>query len=138
LPIEAKHLDDGLGISLTVRGTLTGKELIKAIKEFYTSEKNLRKNKYGLLDYSSGERVSVSIPEVHTIADLSKKASKIAPDRIVAVVATQDLAFALSRMWEILSGSTNWERKVFRIKSEAKKWLKKKAKEKFNIRLTLK
>jgi len=46
--------------------------------------------------------------------------------------------FGYSRMWEMLSGATKWERMVFREKNEAEEWLKKRVLEQFNIAITLK
>jgi hypothetical protein len=66
------------------------------------------------------------------------EASKISPDRLIAVVASSKLSFGYSRMWEMLSDATNWERIVFRVKSDAEEWLKKRTKEQFNIAITLK
>lgn len=138
MPIEFKYLDNGLGFGFTVKGSFLGKELIEAARNAYQSEEILRKNKYGIIDYSPVEKFDVSTSDVETIADLCMVASKISPDRLIAVVASSNLSFGYSRMWEMLSGATKWERRVFRVKNEAEGWLKKRAMEQFNISITLK
>lgn len=137
MPIEFEFLDNGLGFGFTATGNFWGNELIAAASRAYQAEDILRKNKYGLIDYSGVERFNISASEVETIAELSVAASKIAPDRLIAVVAKDDLAFGYSRMWQFLSESINWERMVFRQKGDASEWLKKRAREKFSLTLTL-
>jgi len=137
MPVEVKYLDGGIGFGLTVRKDLTGDKLIDAVKRFYLSEESLRKNKYGLVDYTPVENINLSRDDVSIIAELTNKASKIAPDRIVAVVASEDACFGLSRMWEMLSEESSWEKMIFRIKDDAEEWLKKRVNEKFNIDITL-
>lgn len=138
MPVEFKYLDNGLGFGFTVKGNFLGKELIEATRNAYKSEEILRKNKYGIIDYSPVEKFDISTSDVEAIADLCIVASKISPVRLIAVIARSDLSFGYSRMWEMLSGVTKWERMVFRVKNEAEEWLKKRAMEQFNISITLK
>lgn len=137
MPIDFKYLDNGLGFGFTATGDFCGKDLIETARKAYQAEDILRKNKYGLIDYSLVENFHISASEVETIAELSVSASKIAPDRLVAVVASDDLAFGYSRMWQFLSESINWERMVFRQREGASNWLKQRAWEKFSLSLTL-
>jgi len=137
MPIEIKYLDNGIGFGLTVLQDLTGDKLLDAVKKFYLSEESLRKNKYGLVDYTPVGDIRVSVQDISVIAELTRQASKIAPDRIVAVVASEDASFGLSRMWEMLSGESSWEKMVFRSRDDAEEWLKKRVSEKFNINITL-
>ncbi len=137
MPIEFKYLDNGIGFGFTARGNFSGKELIGVASNAYRSGKILRKNKYGIIDYSSVERFDVSNSDVQRIAELSVEASKIAPDRIIAVIANDDLSYGCSRMWEFLSSEISWDRMVFRLKNEAEEWLKKRVMEKFNLSITI-
>ena len=137
MPIKFKLLDNGIGFGFTVKGNFSGKELIEAASNIYQSDELLRKSIYGIIDYTSVEKFDVSASDVEKIAELSKEASKIVPYRLIAVVANDDLSFGYSRMWEFLSSEINWERRVFRLKSDAEEWLKIRAMEKFNITITL-
>lgn len=137
MPIKLKLLDNGIGLGFIVKGNISGKELIEAARNVYKSHELFKKNIYGIIDYTSVEKFDVSASDVEKIAELSKEASKIAPYRLIAVVANDDLSFGYSRMWEFLSSEINWERRVFRLKSEAEEWLKKRTIEKFNITITL-
>jgi len=138
MTIEVKYLDDGIGFGLTVCHDLTGQKLVDAVKEFSLSEKSLEKNRYGLVDYTPVENISLSRDDISTIAEWTNRASKIAPDRIVAVVASEDACFGLSRMWEILSRESSWEKRIFRTRDDAEEWLKKRVSEKFNLNITVK
>ena len=137
MPIEFKCLDNGIGYGFTAKGNFFGKELIKAARDAYRSGKILRKNKYGIIDYSSVDKFDVSTSDIETIAELSIEASKIASDRLIAVVAKDDLSFGYSRMWQFLSNEIVWERMVFRLRNEAEEWLKKRVMEQHNIAVTI-
>jgi hypothetical protein len=138
MPIEFEYLDDGLGFGFTAKGNFLGEELIEAASSAYQSEEILRKNKYGIIDYSPVEKFDVAASDIEAVADLCIEASKISPDRLIAVVAHSNLSFGYSRMWEMLSESTCWERMVFRKRDDAVKWLKQRAMEQFDIAITLK
>ncbi len=137
MPIEFQYLDNGLGFGFTATENFLGKELIEAATNAYQSEEILRKNKYGIIDYSPVEKFDVATSDIEAVAELCMEAAKISPDRLIAVVASSNLSFGYSRMWERLSDATNWERMVFRVKSDAEEWLKKRAKEQFDIAITL-
>jgi hypothetical protein len=55
VPIEFQYFDNGLGFGFTATGNFLGKELIEAATNAYQSEEILRKNKYGIIDYSPVE-----------------------------------------------------------------------------------
>ncbi|MFC1837415.1 hypothetical protein ACFLYW_01885 [Thermodesulfobacteriota bacterium] len=137
MPVEFKYLDNGLGFGFTAMGNFQGRELIDAARHAYQLDKILRKNKYGIIDYTPVEKFDVSTSDVEAITEMGIVASKIAPDRIIAVVASAEISHAYSRMWQILSDKISWERMVFREKNEAEKWLKKRVMEQFNISITL-
>lgn len=137
MPVEIKNLDNGLGFNLSVTGKISGQDLFSEIKNFYQSE-CLVTNKYGIIEFSCAVDNKITNLDVRSIAELSEKASKISPNRIVALISRSDVGFGLSRMWEILAEKTNWETRVFRSRGDAEKWLKIKVYEKFNTIIKLK
>ena len=135
MPLKIKYLDDGLGVLFIGEGIVTGKDIISSNNQIFSSEEKMKKNKYGLIDYSKITQFEVSTPEVEIIASQDKKASEYIPDGVVAVVAKKDLVFGINRMWEIIVENTGlqWEIMVFRDREYAEAWIKEKVKEKFGI-----
>lgn len=137
MPVEVKYLDNGIGFNVAVTGIISGQELFSEIRDFYQSE-DLITNKYGIIEFPCAVTNKITNFDVRAIAEISKKASLITPNRIVAVISGSDVGFGLSRMWEILAEKTNWDTGVFRSRSDAEKWLRTKVFEKFNTIITLK
>ena len=137
MPVEVKYLDDGIGFNLSVTGIISGRDLFSEIENFYQSE-HLITNRYGIIEFSCAANNKITNFDVRAIAEISEKSSKIAPNRIIALISKSDVGFGLSRMWEILAEKTNWDTRVFRSRSDAEKWLRTKVFEKFNTIITLK
>ena len=81
--------------------------------------------------------MEVSKSEIEAIAEIHKNAEKISPDRVVAVAASKDIAFGLSRVWDANIGESQWERTIVRSRDEAESWIKEKVKSKFSIDITI-
>ena len=77
-------------------------------------------------------------PEIEIIATQDEEISKYLPDYIVAIVSKRDIEFGISRMWQTIVQMKElaWETKIFRDRNDAEKWIKNKAKEKYDIDLT--
>ena len=76
-PIEFQYLDNGLGFGFTATENFLGKELIEAATNAYQSEEILRKNKYGIIDYSPVEKFDVATSDIEAVAELCMEAAKI-------------------------------------------------------------
>ena len=137
MPIEVKYLDDGKGFLFIGRGAVTGKDILRAYEEIYSSEEKTRKYKCALTDLSSITDFDVSTPEVEEIARLHMGVAEMNPDAVVAIAAPKDTAFGISRMWQAHVARTTWEIKVFRASDEAKMWIKERVKAKFGIDVTI-
>lgn len=135
MPIEMKYLDDGRGVIYIGEGIVTGEDIISANRQFFSSKEIMTKNVYGLIDYSDITKFEVSTSELETIASQNEKASEYLTDGMIAVVATNDLVFGISRMWEALVENTGlqWEIVVLRAKEDAEAWIQERVKEKFGI-----
>jgi hypothetical protein len=137
MPIMIKSLDNGLGISFTGKGIVTGEDLIQATRKIFSSEESIRKSRYGLLDFSNIEWLNTSSTELKIVTDLDTRAAKINPDLIISIVTEENSAYGLSQIWKAYMDETNWESKIFRSRKEAKAWMKKRIKEKFGIDITI-
>jgi len=135
MPIEIRYLDDGIGVLFIGEGLVTGEDIISANRQIFSSEENMLKNKYGLLDLSKVTQYEVSNSEVEIIASQDENASEYISDAVVAVVAKDELVFGLSRMWEMIveSPSLQWETNVFKAREDAEAWIKERVKEKYGI-----
>ena len=78
-------------------------------------------------------KFELSTQKVELIAEYCKSSSIVNQGAIVALVASQDLIYGLSRMWQVLSEGTNWETMVFRNREDAEAWIKERVKEKYGI-----
>lgn len=59
----------------------------------------------------------------HLAGSLRRLPVEIAPGTKVAVVAPEDLAYGLARMYGTLADAVSWEFSVFRSMKDARKWL---------------
>jgi hypothetical protein len=137
MSVEIKLLDRGIGIFIKWKGLLTGQELINTLTEIYRSEENAKKLKYSIADFTHVESVDMSNSEIQVIAEIHKNAAKMSPDRVLALAASKDLAFGLSRVWEANIYETQWETIIVRSMDEAESWVKEKVKNKFSIDITM-
>jgi hypothetical protein len=62
--------------------------------------------------------------QIQELADYAK--TKFSPPSRVAIVATEDLAFGLSRMYEVFRAQEMVDIEIFRHEQDAQNWLKKK------------
>ena len=135
MPIQVKYLDKGLGVLFIGAGVLTGEDIINSNKVTFYSEEKMKDYKYGLMDYSSISSLDATNAEIQTMISQQKEASKFIPDGVLAIVATKDIGFGLSRMWEMMAESEDlqWESKVFRNREDAVAWIRERVRDKFGI-----
>jgi len=139
MPIETGIRDNGIGGLIDCRGTVGDAELIDALRWYFTRNEKLKQSAYLLLDFSAVTRMNLKDETIDTIAALCAAAERINPDLLVAVVAyfsmTADIDFInrITGLYELFQHRTGWESLVFRTRPEARRWLRKRAAEKFGI-----
>lgn len=134
MPIEIRDLDCGVGVIITAQRFVTEKEWVDAIIPHLTQDENkFKKYRYSLSDYTAVTKIEISNNAIRRIAGYCESASRINPKPVVAVVSNDELIYGLSRMWENLICSTDWETMVFRNREDAEAWITKEVKEKFSI-----
>ncbi len=123
MAILINYLDDGLGIEIIASGVVRGEDIIEAHKEIY-NEKNLKSQKYQIIDRSDCKEYIVSNDEVRRIAEIDKEAVKSNPNIIIAIVASTDFQFGISRMWQAYVDDSFFLTNVFRDRKRAEEWIK--------------
>ena len=105
----------------TVIGKVTANELVAAISDFY--ENYVTSNI--LWDLTKGDLSEIRPPDVELIANLSVKYAEKRSSGKTAIVGSDDLAFGLSRMYEITKELVKlpFETQAFRDIDKAFKWL---------------
>ena len=125
MPAEIVYLEDGYGIELIGKGIVTGEEILNCNRIIYSGD-ILRRQRYQLVDFAEVEELVVSNADIAELAHQDIEASKTNPDIIIAVVARQNLAFGLARMWEAHAEKATFQTMVFRERREALAWIKEK------------
>ena len=134
MPILVRDLNNGLGVSMTGWGDVTEKEYIDTFTKHLTQDKyKLKKYRYCIADWTAVSKMDIPTKAVQFIAGLSKSASLVNPDVVIATVADQDAMFALSRMAQTLRDGTDWENEVFRDRQDAEAWIAERVKRKYGI-----
>jgi hypothetical protein len=137
MPINIKYLDNGIGVDFIGAGIVKGKELIEATEKIFLSEEKIRESRYGLLDFSGADFFNASSEELKIVTQLDKRAAKINPDIVIALITEKGRAHGLSQIWKAYMDETDWESKTFISKAEAINWIKQRVKEKFGIDITV-
>ena len=122
MPIELKYVNDVAGVEFVCTGRVTGAEIIEANNSVYRHE-GFVKLKYQLIDRTDCTDYQVSNAEIEQIARQDLEAAKINPNMIVVFVATTDLQYGLTRMYQAHVGNLGFETELFRDRSRAIQWL---------------
>ena len=106
----------------TAKGSISGEEVKKAIKDFYEHGPVTRNV---LWDVSLAVLVDLSAEDVRQIAHVPRQSLELRQDGKTAIVAPSDLAYGLSRMYQTSSQpeALPFEVQVFRDSEAAHKWL---------------
>ena len=134
MPVDIVDLDSGLGCLITGSGNVTDHEYVSTLqKHLSQSSEKIQNYKYTLTDFGEVEGLDVSAKSISDIANKCTDIATILPDTLVALIAKDDLAYGLSRMWQMMAAGTTWEIMVFRDKEKAKYWIGHRVKQKFGI-----
>jgi hypothetical protein len=136
--IEVEFLNDAKGVIYRASGVLSGEELIATNERVLLRALQDGSLRYCFFDCNSITGVSVSDVQLRTVADRDVSASRRMRNQIVvAIYAKDDVPFALSRMWMVYVEAAGWQTNVFRLKSDATRWLKERVTATFGIDISL-
>ena len=115
--VDTKH-------NLTIHrgsGNITSQDLLSSINSFYDNSPTL----YTLWDFSKGSMSSISNESIRQIFSLVQNRGTNRQNGKPAIVATKDLEYGMSRMFQIMSTDNGFPFtiKVFRSYDEAMKWI---------------
>lgn len=87
---------------------------------------------FWLTDFSDLTDIQFSRVDVEKVINLNQEAQRINPDLIAVVITSKELAYGLSRMWEIMADleGINWDKMIIKNKEDACAFIEKKIKEK--------
>jgi len=135
VPITITDVDQGRGNLIRGEGQIHGEEYVRVMRQHLTKPASqFKKYRYSLFELTAVSAVDVPAKDVHVVARLCRDAAHVNPDAVVAIVVGEnDLAFGLSRMWQLSLGDAAWEVQVFRDTDDALAWITDRAAEKFGL-----
>jgi hypothetical protein len=134
MPIQLEFLHEGLGVIYRCEETLGVQHFSVANEQLLAYPDRIRKLKYAVVDAASMEPTFFSPSEMDGIVLQDRQiASYAVPGLLVALVAEQNVVFALARMWEAFIEGIGWETKIFPSITEAQDWVRIRVKEKFHL-----
>ena len=110
--------------------TTSGDATVQGYKDFAKAVLEHEKWKPGglaLLNHTALNTGTLTINEVEEIVNISKQNSEHIGEAKLAILASRDLDYGMTRMWQILiemRGTWHATEKLFRDRDEAFEWLK--------------
>ena len=123
MALTMEFIDDGRGVLHVGSGVVSGAELIAAAGRDLAAAREGLPLAYGLVDLTDTTRFDALAGDIREVARINLALAGIIGRACVAVVAPQDVAFGMSRMWEAYMHAAAWETCVFRQRAEADAWL---------------
>jgi len=125
MPVQINFIEDGFGVEFISSGIVTGSQIIQANEKIYTHEILSRLN-YKIVDRTNCTEYNVTTKDIQIIASQDRKAAKINPNIIIALISTTPLQYGMSRMWEAYVDETGFQVEIFKDRGNANKWIRNK------------
>jgi len=123
MPYHSELIEDGTCVLRVGTGVLTGAEILAAAKALPEFVVDLSKFTHGLVDLTGVTYLDVSTEDIKKISEQNLKLSQLTGAGRIAIAASSDLAFGMSRMYGALVSTKNWTVATFRTMEEARAWL---------------
>ena len=134
MPINSYDTDGGLGCISVGEGIVTTQEYLDSTSTHLTKPKaTLSRYIYSMSDYSKIEKLEVKNREIISIAQRCRELATVHQGILVAIVTKSDLIYGLSRMWDSLTDTKDWELKLHYNRQSADDWLRARVLEKHGI-----
>ena len=127
MPVNVTELDDGLGNLIKGEGHVSGEEFFNALSKHVSKpEEQLKKYIYSISDYTEITGSDVALDYLYKSALIMNDFSKINPNIIITIAASDNVAYNLAKLWSFLANSTGWNVGVFKTRKELNGWLEEK------------
>ena len=127
MSLNLKFTNNKQGIYVTLEGKVTLEDIKSGAAEAY-SEKNIPTHKYQIIDFTNCSSFDLSSSDMQEIARIDIAASETNSDIKIAIVAPTDVAFGMSRLYEVYADETGFDIMVFRNAKDAETWIQEKLK----------
>lgn len=134
MPFDFYTLQNGTGRLWVGRGAIVGRDLI-ARNEYILRNKTYEGVRWLLIDQSATTSIDLSAEEVQTIRHQDDMLAAVLPELVTAVVVPSDLAFGMTRMWEMLTERPGWSVRAFRTRTDAEAWLREEVRRLFRMEI---
>ena len=134
MPFDYFTLHGGAGRLWVGHGVIRGADLI-ARNDYILSSKSYEGVRWLLIDQTDVTSLDLSAEEVHIIRHQDDRLAAVLPELVTAVVVPSDLAFGMTRMWEMLTERPGWSTRAFRTRSEAEEWLRQEVRRRFGMEI---
>ena len=125
MPFDSTFVDSGKGVHKLGIGIVTSSEIMASTLDDTHNEARGRRLRYAVIDFTQTTELRVTPDFIPQIVEISRKSASFSPGALVAIVAPNPFAFAMSRAWQSFSGSLGLNTRVFQSAAEAKAWLRK-------------
>ena len=127
MPVNITELDDGLGNLIKGEGHVTGKEFFNALLEHISKpEEQLKEYIYSISDYTEITSSDVALDYLYKSTLIMNDFSKINPDILIVIAASDNIAYNLAKLWSFIANSTGWQVSVFKTRKDLDSWLEEK------------
>lgn len=124
MPVIVTELDDGFGNLIKGEGHVTGIEFFNALSEHASKpEEQLKKYIYSISDYTEITGSDVALEYLYKSALVMNDFSKINPDILIVIAATDHIAYNLAKLWSFIANTTGWHVSVFKTRKDLNVWL---------------
>lgn len=131
MTITIYELDNGLGNLIYGEGELTAEEYYhETMQHLSKPEAQLKKYIYSIVDYTQVTHAQIGLNYITKIAKKAIEVSKINPEVIVVLAASNNIVYGLAKIWCSLAKMTGWNMNVFKTREKADSWIQNKVKEK--------
>jgi len=123
MPALLELTQDGRGYIMKCSGILTFSDIFDIKQKIDASPHDISNTSFWLVDLRDVKEIRLESSDVHQIVHMDRKLAQKMPHAAVAIVAPNDVAFGVSRMWEILAEDIGWPTGVFRKIQDAELWV---------------
>lgn len=122
MPIEYGIITDQKLAYIRAWGKVSAEDIMMKGAAMF-SEKSWKNGYHIICDYRDIEDLHADMEDVQRIVNQDKDNEAIFDRSRLALVATEDLVYGVSRMWELLSQDNRQEKMIFRNMEDAIEWL---------------